>query len=101
MVGSGSEDGLDFLAGGYGLFFLVSFGEPLFEVFWDGEFLVADHFCESAGIEGGVGGDSEGGFCGRARGPGQLVIGYVREVSQENFHGVGGVSLGGFDDGHG
>lgn len=62
--------------------------------------MVADHFCESGGIEGGVGGDSEGGFCGRARGPGQLVIGDVREVSQEHLHGVDGISLGGLDDGH-
>ena len=101
MVGAGTEDGLDFLAGGYGLFFFVSFFKPLFEVFGDGEFLVADHFCESGGIEGGVGGDSEGGFCGRARGPGQLVIWDVGEVSEEHFHGVDGVSLGGLDDGHG
>ena len=48
-----------------------------------------------------MGGDSEGGFCGGGRGPGQLVIGDVGEVSQEHFHSVDGVSFGGLDDGHG
>lgn len=100
LLGSGAEDLLHFDSVGEGNFFLIASFDPRFEVVRLREIAALDHGGESAGVEGGVGGDSDRRVGGRGGLPVQAVIGDFGEVAKEHLHAVEGLLLCEFDFGH-